>query len=102
MQWTMAPVFFCDKDLRIIMPETAGNLVIASGEANDELTLLDVLDHVLNKGVMIRGNLIISLAGVDLVYVGLDILLTSIETALRHTHNPPPPAPPAARNSEIE
>jgi hypothetical protein len=27
---------------------------------------------------------VISLAGVDLVYVGLDVILTSIETALRH------------------
>jgi hypothetical protein len=27
---------------------------------------------------------VISLAGVDLVYVGLDVILTSVETALRH------------------
>lgn len=84
------------------MPETEGNLVIASGEADDDLTLLDVLDHVLNKGVMIRGNLIISLAGVDLVYVGLDVLLTSVETALRHTKITSVSAPQAARKSEIE
>jgi hypothetical protein len=38
----------------------------------------------LNKGVILRGNLIISLAGVDLVYVGLDVILTSVETAMRH------------------
>jgi hypothetical protein len=33
--------------------------------------------------VIIRGNLVISLAGVDLIYVGLDVILTSVETALR-------------------
>jgi len=73
------------------MAEVAENLVIASGEANDDLSLLDVLDHVLNKGVVIRGKLIISLAGVDLVYVGLDIILTSVETALQHLQLIPPP-----------
>jgi hypothetical protein len=34
--------------------------------------------------VVLRGNVIISLAGVDLVYLGLDVILTSVETALRH------------------
>jgi hypothetical protein len=74
------------------MAEVAENLVIASGEANDDLTLLDVLDHVLNKGVVIHGKLIISLAGVDLVYVGLDVILTSVETALQHMQLNPAPA----------
>jgi hypothetical protein len=73
------------------MAETAENLVIAPGEANDDVTLLDVLDHVLNKGVVIRGKLIISLAGVDLVYVGLDVILTSVETALQHLQLGPAP-----------
>ena len=40
------------------MAEVADNLVIATGEANDDLSLLDVLDHVLNKGVVIRGKLV--------------------------------------------
>lgn len=50
----------------------------------DEVSLLDILDHVLNAGVVINGSLVISLAGVDLVYVGLNVVLTSVETALRH------------------
>lgn len=63
-------------------PENA--VVFAGNEFNDEMSLLDVLDHVLNQGVILRGNLVISLAGVDLVYVGLDVILTSVETALKH------------------
>ncbi len=59
-------------------------VLLAGNEPPDEMSLLDVLDHVLNQGVIIRGNLVISLAGVDLVYVGLDVILTSIETALKH------------------
>ena len=61
------------------------NAVIFTGDdPGDEMTLLDILDHVLNQGVVLRGNVIISLAGVDLVYLGLDVILTSVETALRH------------------
>ena len=53
-------------------------------EGGDEISLLDILDHVLNSGVVIHGSIVISLAGVDLVYVGLNVVLTSVETALRN------------------
>jgi hypothetical protein len=66
------------------MPESSDNLVIAGNDFTDEASVLDVLDHVLNAGVVIRGSLVISLAGVDLVYVGLDVILTSIETAMKY------------------
>jgi len=103
MQRAVAAVFVCHKELRISMAESASNLVIASGEPNDDLSLLDVLDHILNKGVVIRGKLIISLAGVDLIYLGLDVLLTSVETALQHLPDATTPAPlrPSAK-AEIE
>jgi hypothetical protein len=68
----------------------AENLVIASNEPVDDLSLVDVLDHVLNTGVVIRGSLVISIAGVDLIYLGLDLILTSVETALRHVQAPMP------------
>ncbi len=58
--------------------------MVLGGDGNDaEVSLLDILDHVLNSGVVIHGSLVISLAGVDLVYVGLNVVLTSIETARR-------------------
>ncbi len=53
-------------------------------EGEDDLSLLDILDHVLNSGAVIHGSIVISLAGVDLVYVGLNVILTSVETALRN------------------
>jgi hypothetical protein len=52
------------------------------GGGEDEISLLEILDHVLNSGVVIHGSLVISLAGVDLVYLGLNVVLTSVETAL--------------------
>jgi hypothetical protein len=66
------------------MNEQSGTIVFTEADSDDQLSLVDILDHVLNQGVVLRGNLIISLAGVDLVYVGLDVILTSIETAMRH------------------
>jgi gas vesicle structural protein len=53
-------------------------------DGESETSLLDILDHVLNAGVVIHGSIVISLAGVDLVYVGLNVILTSVETALRN------------------
>jgi hypothetical protein len=44
------------------------------------ITLLEILDRVLNKGVVITGDIVISVADIDLVYVGLKLLLTSVET----------------------
>ncbi len=61
----------------------AGEVVMIGNEAQDDVSLLDVLDHVLNAGVVIHGNIVISLAGVDLIYLGLNVVLTSVETALR-------------------
>ena len=52
--------------------------------SDDDVSLLDILDHVLNAGVVIHGSLVLSIAGVDLVYLGLNVVLTSVETALRN------------------
>lgn len=46
-----------------------------------EVTLLDLLDRILDKGVVIYGDVTISVADVDLIYVGLRVLLSSVETA---------------------
>jgi hypothetical protein len=69
------------------MSTPANTVVFASDEPESDLTLLDILDHVLNQGVVLRGNLVISLAGVDLIFLGLDVVLTSVETAMRNVAN---------------
>lgn len=56
--------------------------ITLTGSAEDDVSLLEIIDHVLNAGVVIHGSLVISVAGVDLVYVGLNVVLTSVETAL--------------------
>ena len=47
----------------------------------DQHTLVDLVNRVLDRGVVIAGDVTISVAGVDLVYLGLTAMLTSISTA---------------------
>jgi hypothetical protein len=44
----------------------------------------DLLNHVLDKGVVISGTVTVSIANIDLLLVDLRLLLTSVETSLRH------------------
>jgi hypothetical protein len=44
-----------------------------------ELTLLDVADRLLETGVSLTGEATISVADVDLIYLGLDLVLASAE-----------------------
>jgi len=53
------------------------NNVVAKSK---EVTLLEILDRVLDKGVVISGDMVISVADVDLIYLGLKVLLSSVET----------------------
>lgn len=53
---------------------------LASGEGT---SLVELINRVLDKGVVITGNVTISVAGVDLVYLGLSAILTSISAARR-------------------
>ncbi|MBI4542706.1 MAG: gas vesicle protein K [Gemmatimonadetes bacterium] len=46
-----------------------------------QVTLLETLDRVLNRGVVVAGDVTLSVADVDLIHVGLRLLLCSVETA---------------------
>lgn len=46
-----------------------------------DLSLLETLDHVLNRGLVIAGEITISVADIDLIFVGLNVLVSSVETA---------------------
>ena len=43
-----------------------------------QIALVDLLDRLLGTGVVLAGDVVISLAGVDLVQVRLHALITSI------------------------
>jgi hypothetical protein len=79
---------------------------------DDEASLLDLIDNLLAKGVMLNADLILALANVDLVYVRLSALLCAADRIFprdqyRHTPVPPKPrsgkrglAPPKPRSGE--
>ena len=46
-----------------------------------DLSLLETLDHVLNRGLVIAGEITISVADIDLIFIGLNVLVSSVETA---------------------
>ncbi len=62
--------------------ENQVNSVLELGEWEDtDLSLLETLDHVLNRGLVIAGEITIAVADIDLIFVGLNVLVSSVETA---------------------
>ena len=45
-----------------------------------ELSLLETQDHVLSRGLVIAGEITISVADIDLIFVGLNVLVGSVDT----------------------
>jgi hypothetical protein len=58
-------------------------IISENGESleEQELSLLETLDHVLNRGLVIAGEITISVADIDLIFLGLNVMLSSVETA---------------------
>jgi len=58
--------------------------------ANRGVRLSEALDSALNKGVVVSGDITLSVADVDLVFVGLKVLLASVDVANRIKGEPGP------------
>lgn len=43
-----------------------------------DITLLEILDRILDKGVVVSGDIVISVADVDLIYIGLKVMVSSV------------------------
>lgn len=56
-----------------------------------DLSLLDTVDNLLNKGVVLTGEVVIGLAGIDLIYLQLSAVLGAADRIL-----PKKPTEPAA------
>lgn len=48
-----------------------------------DLSLVELLDHLLDRGVVIAGEAVISVGDVDLLYLGLNIVLANVDTLIR-------------------
>jgi gas vesicle protein GvpA/GvpJ/GvpM family len=64
-------------------PKTLADAVLDGGETS----LLDLLDKLLNKGVVLNGDVVLGVAGVDLVYLRLSSLLCAIDRVQRREPN---------------
>ena len=47
---------------------------------NRHFTILELLDRLLDKGVVVKGEVLLSVADIDLVYLNLGLLLSSVKT----------------------
>ena len=57
-------------------------------EPTEEITVLETLDHLLDRGVVIAGEAIISIGDVDLLYLGLNIVLANVDAIIRTSNKP--------------
>ncbi len=70
---------------RAIEPTVADEVLEAPQDS-----VLDLIDHLLNKGVMLNGDVTLGVAGIDLVYLRLGALLAAADRVL-------PPGDPELR-----
>ena len=66
------------------MTQGAAEVTQASARpaAQQQIALVDLLDRLLGTGVVLSGDVVISLAGVDLVQVSLRALITTIRSEM--------------------
>jgi hypothetical protein len=83
---------------------------------DERLDLADLLSHVLDKGVVLKGEVMLAVADIDLVRLDIGLLLTAVETALRRGEGgygpttptrppadfPPVPAEPSGSTMESQ
>jgi len=54
-------------------------------DQSQDLSILETLDHLLDRGVVIAGEAVISIGDVDLLYLGLNIVLANVDALVRTT-----------------
>lgn len=53
-----------------------------------DISLLETVDHLLNQGVVLTGDVVIGLAGVDLIYLRLSAVLCAADRILPRKEEP--------------
>ena len=72
------------------MSSSFDQIIVSEEWESSDLSLLETLDHVLNRGLVIAGEITISVADIDLIFLGLNVMVSSVETAqeiLRRRHS---------------
>ena len=68
-------------EVELMAPYSETMLPQASLPESQDVSLCEALDRILNKGAVLFGEVMISVADIDLVYLGLQVILASMETA---------------------
>jgi len=68
-------------EVELLEPYPETMLPEASLPENKDVSLCEALDRILNKGAVLFGEVMISVADIDLIYLGLQVILASMETA---------------------
>lgn len=61
--------------------ESKSATALSMQNEEERISLCELLDRVLNKGVVVRGDIVITVADVDLLYLGVSLILSATETA---------------------
>mgnify|MGYP006154606595 FL=1 len=61
----------------------SGEKMLEDKHRQEQVSLCEALDRILNKGAVVVADVTISVAGIDLVYLSLQALITSVETGQR-------------------
>lgn len=48
---------------------------------DEQVSLIEVLDRTIHKGVVLHGSLVLGIADIDLIYLRLELLLASVDSA---------------------
>lgn len=78
-----------------LFPETA-----TPSDIEIESSLLDVVDNVLNKGMVLNGDIILGVANVDLIYAKLSVLLAAMDKVAGETLFTAIAAPPSRKRKK--
>jgi len=65
---------------------------------DERVRLVELVDRVLDRGVVLGGSVTIGVAGVDLIYLELHLLVSSVESLLQRGEGGP--LPPAAQDGD--
>lgn len=68
---------------------------------DERLVLGDLINRVLDKGVVISGHVTISVADIDLIALDLRVLITAIQTAIERAGVAVSPSSPAAADADV-
>lgn len=63
------------------MSSSFDQIIVTEEWESSDVSMLETLDHVLNRGLVIAGEITISVADIDLIFLGLNVMVSSVETA---------------------